>query len=360
MTKHIVIVGGGYIGTDLAKSLEHEADITLIEPRSHFVHAPAMIRAVVDPAVLDRALIPYDRLLNAGRIVHSHATQIDASGVTLANGERIAADYIVVATGSDNATPFKPTGDDVAELRKANERINAQLKAAHSIGIVGAGAVGVELAGEIAHAMPDKDVTLISGTDILFPDMPGKLGKSLADKLRALGVTLMLGTRAKNLHSTIEPYAGSLTLRDGSDETFDLIFPVLGSRARSELLKALPDTHMTSSNRIKVDQWFRPSSLPNVFAAGDAADAGDGMTIVAASRQLPWLKTTLRGLISGKSLDQMKPFKPWGPKAPILIPLGPEHGNSFLGLFTAGDFLTRKLKGEDLFLKKYHKLLNRT
>ena len=83
------------------------------------------------------------------------------------------------------------------------------------------------------------------------------------------------------------------------------------------------------------------------------------MTIVATSRQLPWLKATLKGLISGKPLEQMKPYKPWGPKAPILVPLGPKRGNSFLGLFTAGDLLTRKMKGENLFVRKYSKLLNR-
>lgn len=63
MAKRIVIVGGVYLGTELAKSLENDADITLIEARSHFVHAPATIRAVVDPQILERALIPYDALL---------------------------------------------------------------------------------------------------------------------------------------------------------------------------------------------------------------------------------------------------------------------------------------------------------
>ena len=105
---------------------------------------------------------------------------------------------------------------------------------------------------------------------------------------------------------------------------------------------------------------MRPSSLPNVFAAGDVADMGDGMTIVAASRQQPWLKTTLQSLLDGKTLDQVKPYAPWKPgKAPILIPLGPRKGNSFLGIFTAGDFLTRVIKGKDLFIAKYTKILGR-
>ncbi len=359
MANRIAIIGGGYIGADLAKSLDDVADVTLIEPRSHFVHAPAMIRAVVDPSLLDQALIPYDHLLKNGRVIRARASGIDANGVILERGQRIEADHIVVATGSANAMPFKPVGDDIEGLRQANQRVHGQLKAARRIGIVGAGAVGTELAGEIAHAMADKEITLISDTDRLFPTMPDKLGAALAKKLREAGVTLILGKRAENLQSTTEPYAGRLKLSDGSEQDFDLIFPVLGSRASSELIGVLPDTQKSTANRVKVDQWLRPSSLPNVFAAGDVVDAGDGMTIVATSRQLPWLEATLKGLMAGKPLKEMKPYKPWGPRAPIFVPLGPKRGNSFLGLFTAGNLLTRKMKGEDLFVRKYSKLLNR-
>ena len=206
--------------------------------------------------------------------------------------------------------------------------------------------------------MPDKKITLISDQDRLFPAMPDKFGNALAGKLRDAGVTLVLGKKAENLQSLTEPYAGSLKLSDGSEHDFDLVFPVLGSRACSDLLHGLPDTQKSTANRVKADPWLRPSSLPNVFAAGDVADAGDGMTIVAASRQLPWLRSTLKSLMAGKPLEAIKPYKPWGPKAPILVPLGPTRGNSFLGLFTAGDWVTRKMKGEDLFVKKYNKLLN--
>lgn len=360
MTKRITIVGGGYLGAELAKSLDDTAEVTLIEPRSHFVHAPAMIRAVVDPSLMDRALIPYDNLLKYGQVIRARAIGIDAEGATLENGGRVPADFIVVATGSSNAMPFKPVGPDVDGLRQANQRVHQQLKAARTIGIVGAGAVGTELAGEIAFGMPGKKVTLISDADRLFPTMPDKLGAALARKLRDAGVTLVLGNKAENLKSLTEPYAGSLKLSDGSEYGFDLVFPVLGSRASSDLIEGLPGAQKSTANRVKVDPWLRPSSLPNLFAAGDVSDAGDGMTIVATSRQLPWLKATLKGLVAGKRLEDMKPYKPWGPKAPILVPLSPTRGNSFLGLFTAGDFLTRKLKGENLFLNKYNKLLNRS
>lgn len=90
------------------------------------------------------------------------------------------------------------------------------------------------------------------------------------------------------------------------------------------------------------------------------ADMGDGMTIVATSRQLPWLRKTLASLLDGKTLAKVKPYAPWkAGKAPILIPLGPEKGNCFLVLFTAGDFQTRMMKGKDQFLAKHTKGLGR-
>ena len=92
MSKRIAIVGGGYIGFRLAKALENEAEITLIEQRSHFVHTAAMIRAIVDPSILELALIPYDKLLQRGTWVQARAAAVDGSGVVLEDGHRIDAE----------------------------------------------------------------------------------------------------------------------------------------------------------------------------------------------------------------------------------------------------------------------------
>lgn len=358
MTKRIAIVGGGFAGAELAKSLENSADVTLIEQNTHFVHTPAMVRATVDPSLLDRALIPYEKLLKNGTFIRGRAKGVDASGVTMNNGERIEADYTVIATGSAYAAPFKAKDGEIDELRTANTQINLRLRNAKTIAIVGAGAVGTELAGEIKHAMPDKDVTLISADQTLFPGFPPKLGAQLEKKLKAAGVTVVLGAMAENLKSLTEPYAGSLELNNGQSIEADLIFPVVGSRARSDLLEALPGARKSSSNRVKVDQMMRPSDLPNVFAVGDVADNGDPMTVVAINQQIPWLTKTLLALVNGAKLDGQKPYTPVK-KPMILIPLGPEIGNSFLAVATVGNLLTRLFKGRDLFLTKYNNTFGR-
>ena len=308
MDKTLIIVGGGYLGIELAKALESAMNVTLVEPRQAFVHAPAMIRALVEPSILESALMPYEKLLSKGRVVQDRAVSIEGTGVSLSSGDHLDADYIVVATGSWNGIVFKPEGDDIEAFRAAHRDVYQKLQAANTVAIVGAGAVGTELACEIAHAMPDKKVTLISSAASLFPDLPPKLGASLAKKLRTSGVTLILDARAENLQSFVEPYAGQVNLSNGQSIEADLIIPAVGSRAKTDLLQSLPGAKKGSGNRIAVDAYLRPSDYPNVFAAGDVADAGDAMTIVAIGRQQPWLAKTLTALAKGKSIDSLSPY----------------------------------------------------
>ncbi|NER78589.1 MAG: FAD-dependent oxidoreductase [Leptolyngbya sp. SIO1D8] len=356
MQKRIAIVGGGAFGIDLARALEKKVDVTLIEQRSHFIHTPAMVRAVVNPSLLNLALIPYDNALRHSKIIRGRATRIDGSGVDLADGSRIRADFIVIATGSTYAAPFKAIGDDIEGLRAINERTHKAVLNAKTIAIVGAGAVGVELAGEIAFAMPDKKIVLISNKTTLFPNLPKKFGHALLNKLKAAEVEMILGEKVKNLARLDMPYSGTLTLSNGRNIEADIIFPVIGARANSKILSSLPGIQIGHSNRVKVDQWLRPSELPNVFAAGDVAYTGDVMTISGASRQLHWLKKALLHVMIGKPIKTLKPYTPWK-IAPIGVPLGPKKGNSYI-FMTFGDRVTSCLKGR-LFLGHKNKAFGR-
>ncbi len=355
--KRVVIVGGGYVGFEVAKALDEHADVTLIEQREAFVQPPAAIRALLQPGILDQIILPYDRLLKHGQVVRGRATAVSQFEVTLDDGKAYPADYIVLATGSSYAAPFKPAGDSIADFRNASAVVSAQLSAAHSVVIVGAGAVGTELAGEIAAAQPDKDITLVSSDNTLFPMYPCKLGAQLKRKLERAGVSVVLGQRAENLQHVDKPYAGPVALTDGRVIQADLVFPVIGSRPNAGLAQSLPGVTVAPSGRVKTDQWLRPSDYPNVFVAGDIADVGDGMTIVAISRQNPWLIKTLKRELRGQAVEQQKPYLPWK-TAPILLPLGPKIGNSWL-FATVGDWITRRMKGKDLFIPKYRKAFRR-
>ncbi|MEQ1864420.1 MAG: FAD-dependent oxidoreductase [Micropepsaceae bacterium] len=356
--KRVVIVGGGYAGTALARALDATAAVVLIEPREKFFHNVAGIRAIVEPALLDKIAIPYDRLLKRGKIVRGRAGKITDRTVALSNGEIIEGDIVVVATGSRYARPFKPQADSVAALIADSRALHEQLLQAKSIAIVGAGAVGTELAGEIAVGIRGKKITLISSTPTLFPGYPENLGRKLAAQLKAMGVTLRLGTSARTLQHTDAPFAGRLDMTVGDPIDADLIIPVIGAKPVTDLLAAVPGVTLDTLGRAKVDAWLRPTASSTLFALGDAAAAGDAMTIVAITRQEPWLAKTIKALLADRKLESLPPYAPW-PTPPILIPLGARKGASVLPFtkkgMVVGPLLTSAIKGKQLFIPRYRK-----
>ena len=112
------------------------------------------------------------------------------------------------------------------------------------------------------------------------------------------------------------------------------------------------------NGQLGVDNWLRPSSLPNVFAIGDLAATGEGMTVVSTTRQTPWLAKTLRKLAAGRKLESLAGYVPWK-VAPILLPLGPATGASVLPFgkygMVVGDRITAAIKGKALFIPRYQR-----
>ena len=177
----VVVVGGGYAGITVAKALDEEADVVLVEPRDTFVHHIGALRALVDPDFAPTIFMSLDRLLANGRVVHERATRVDSDRVALASGEELAADYVVLATGSRYPYPAKPETEVGRPGAGAPARgARGAGRAGHAL-IVGAGPVGLELAGEIRTAFPGVRVTLLDAAgDILDGPYDPALGPSCA------------------------------------------------------------------------------------------------------------------------------------------------------------------------------------
>jgi len=104
----VVVLGGGYAGVQVARPLDDLADVVLVEPKDHFVHNVAALRALVDPSWLERIYLPYTALLGAGRVIQDRVVKADADRVVLASGAELFPDYLVLATGSGYPFPAKP------------------------------------------------------------------------------------------------------------------------------------------------------------------------------------------------------------------------------------------------------------
>jgi len=292
----VVVVGGGYGDINAAKALDDVADVTLVDPTEAFVHNVAAWRALVDPEWLERIFYPYEHLLAHGRFVRDRAVAVDGRRVTLASGDVLEPDYLVLATGSAYPFPAKTEEPDIASARAQHRAAHDALLAADRALIVGAGPSGLELAGEIKAFFPDKHVTIATAT------------------------------------------------ADGRELVADIWFRAFGVRAHSEYLDggALADRR-DERGYVRVDEHLRVVGETHTFALGDLADADRDMAGIA-NAEARVVAANVRSLITGTGeLTSHETSPPM-----IAIPLGPEGGAGLLGDGVADAATIAELKGRHM------------
>ncbi|MBB5159839.1 NAD(P)/FAD-dependent oxidoreductase [Saccharopolyspora phatthalungensis] len=357
MDPTVVVIGGGYAGIAAAKDLDDVAHVVLVEPRDAFVHNVAALRGLVDPAWAHRLFYPYDELLNRGRVVRDRARKVDPAGVTLDSGRRFDADYIVLATGS--TYPF-PAKFDVADSASAKARIRAtydELTRAEHVLLLGAGPVGLELAGELKAAWPDKAVTIVDPAhDILVGGLPAELRTELRRQLAELNVELVLGAP---LHEDPPSEPGEVkgftaTTTRGREIAADIWFRCYGIRPNSDYLAGGLEAARTPTGAIEVTPELHLPDAPTVFAIGDVTAIPEAKMAKAAGEHARIAAANIRTLILGD--QNLSAYTPAAPS--IALPLGPTHGATYApeaGLLTAET--TAQIKGQTLRTEAYEALL---
>lgn len=114
-------------------------------------------------------------------------------------------DYLILATGtSSSSDAFKLNGTSENTKREI-KRMADEIEKASSICIIGAGAVGVELAGEIGFKYSrQKKITLYSGVEGTFEYGKVRHSKRTLAKLKEVGVETILNVRAVSAHTEEE------------------------------------------------------------------------------------------------------------------------------------------------------------
>jgi NADH dehydrogenase FAD-containing subunit len=301
----VAVIGGGYGGTLAARALDDVADVVLVEPKDAFVHNIAALRAVVDPAWAPRMFLPYDRLLTNGRVVRDRAAEVSSDRVVLASGEELHPDYVILATGSSYPFPAKSDIHDAEGATAKYRALNAELAAAGSVLLLGAGPVGIELAGEITSAWPDKRVILADVADDILPGpyMP-ELRDELRRQLAERNVELVLGSA--------DPAA---------EVDADVVLRTHGVTPETGYLAGDLAAARTADGRVTVTPELQVAGHDNVFAIGDIA-AGHAQKGATAMRQAPVAAANVRALITGEG--NLEAFEP--PPPAIVVPLGPAGG----------------------------------
>ncbi|ETP08419.1 hypothetical protein F441_15597 [Phytophthora nicotianae CJ01A1] len=377
----ILIVGGGPAGIAVAQTLaadltaKDDTEVIVLEKSKYFYHAVGTPRAVVDANYTKKLFVPYDSVIPPSakafvKIQRAVVTRIvpGANEIEYApigeDGDMLAGpvksmpyDYLVVATGSTYTVPIKqPKNNFKRSTTEAKlAEVREQVKAANSVLIVGGGAVGVEVAGEIKAKYPSKTVTILEGKDKLVAndDVRDKFRTKLSTYLKRLGVKVVLGERLTERLAGNNFEKRTLRTDKGTEIESDVQLLCGGFSPTTELIQKLDASLVTAEGFIKVNSKLQLDSnqYSNIYALGDASNSPAPKRMYYAGLQGKHLGAEL-ALVARKTQSNVsKPF----PKVEIvgtMLPLGPNGGISQLpvmGGVVMGNLITKSIKSKDYF-----------
>ncbi|WP_035743349.1 FAD-dependent oxidoreductase [Arthrobacter sp. MA-N2] len=353
----VVIVGGGYGGIAVAKALDAQAAVTLVEPKDAFVHNIAALRSVVQPDFLPRMFLPYDRLLVHGTVLRDRAVRVDGHTVELASGTRLTPDYIVLASGSSYPFPAKSdrmvTTDAIARYQAAHD----DLKRASRVMLLGAGAVGLEFAGEIAAAWPDKDVVLVDlAPDILPGPYDPRLRAEVNRQLDGIGIRRIMGSPLVQLPSVPAGEFATFTVNtvDGTAIEADIWFRCYGIAPQTDYVAGELLAARTADGYLQVTPELRVAGFENVYALGDISAIDVNKAGVAGREAVVVAKNIQAQLDGSAGLDAYTPSRPV-----IILPLGPSGGSGQLpdGEIASPEMISQ-IKGQHMMIDRFVEMLN--
>lgn len=317
--KRIVVVGGGFAGSLVARKLESKFEVTLIDNKPFFEFTPSILRTIIDPTHVKKIQKLHTHYLHKAKVVLDTATSISSSQV-MTNNHAYPFDYCVITTGSSYTSPIK---SNVVIATRANELKEAheKLENAKDIVIIGGGLVGVELAGEILSAYPQKKLTIIQNQDKLIPRMPRKAINYATRFLLKRGVRICFGEKCIS-------QKGNLCITDKKNEySADLVFLCTGIKPNYELVEENFKTTLSDRKLVQVNEFLQLEK--NIFVAGDLTAISEEKTAQNAEHQASVVVHNIC------NLEHNKPLKAYNViNRPMVVSLG-----KYSGIFTYGSFV---------------------
>lgn len=356
--KNIVILGAGTAGIMTAQGLSkdlnpNEWSIQLVSDRPFHLHYLALLRVLItdDGGFTKTAINPLDRVFEPGRageIVIGNATSVQDGVVNLEDGRQLRYDYLVLATGTSWGGPLA-FPKNVEDKDKWITEWREKFRKANDIVILGGGAVGIELAGELKHYYPNKNVTLVQNDQLLLNSTyPDKFRTRVGEKWKSLGVNVVTGDRA----TIPEGEYTSITTDKGRTIKADLVVPTWGGHRNTDFLKSFDSTIVTPQGNIRILPSFRvplSNGNTNVYAVGDVIDWAEQKQVAKVAGHVAVIVPNILAAI--KNQQPPKVYK--GGIEGIILPAGPRAGAGYLPFLwgiTLGDFFSAMIKSKNLFV----------
>ena len=288
----VVVIGGGFGGLNtalqLAASGEHPS-VLLLEPREHFLFLPLLYELLSGELKRWEIAPRYRELLAGSGVVwiQERANRIDRSRrtITTDRGRELPYSHAVIASGGqletygipgvrEHAIGFREL-EDVEQIQGWIARLKTKQSPLQRIGIVGAGASGVELACKLADLLEGSAILeLVEQGPELLPIAKAFNREQAGKALQQRDIRLRLNTRVASVDAT------GLQLQrlgDGTTNTealrCDGVIWTAGLAASvPELQPPLP---LDPRGRLRCSPSLQVEGSEDLFVLGDAAACPD-------------------------------------------------------------------------------------
>lgn len=171
----LVIVGGGFSGTYIARALQDDFNIVLLDVKDFFLYTPSLLKIVSNPNIVSRITRKHSSYLRKVEVIQKYVDTITEESIFYDSTE-LPYDYLAICTGSSYVQTF-PFQNNVIRADNIDEMVRGLplLESASIVLIIGGGIVGVELAGEILDRFKNrKKIIIVQSADRLISRSPPK------------------------------------------------------------------------------------------------------------------------------------------------------------------------------------------
>lgn len=334
----VVIVGGGFGGLNLAKSLRNKAyQVVMLDKNNYHAFQPLLYQVATAGLEPDSIAYPLRKIFKNFKNLHFRMAEVKSvdtvSKQVVTDIGNLSYDYLVIATGSATnffgneqlakyAMPMKsvPEALNIRSLILQNFEkalITDDIKereAYMNIVIVGGGPTGVELAGALSelrrHVLPkdypDLDVrrmsiNIIEAAPRLLSSMDPRSSDEALETLSERDVQVWTDTRVMTYDGTTMKASNGMEI-----QTYNLIW---AAGVEGCVPTGWTEQQLNKGKRLIVDAFNRVIGLDNVFAIGDVASMesvdlprGHPMLAQVAIQQGKLLAANLIRMRSGKEV----------------------------------------------------------
>lgn len=340
-SKKVVIVGGGFGGMNVAKSLANtDYEITIIDKANHHLFQPLLYQvatAALSPGDIATPIRSVFTKQSNVKVVLGEVVEVSKSDqvVQLAEGDVIPFDYLVIATGAEynyfgneDWVPRAPGLKSLDDALKIRERILVSLEQAEktpdledrkpylTFVVIGGGPTGVEMAGSIAEIAKrnmmrdyrnfhrnETKVYLVEAAGGVLNGFSESLSDNALETLTKMGVNVLLNSPVEEIRKD------GVQLKNQFIETPNIIWAagVSGTDLTNNM-----GNETDRIGRVKVNSDLSINDHPNIFVIGDAAyfedEKGNPLPGVApvAMQQGKYLGKLLK---NAQKSDSRTPFK---------------------------------------------------